>query len=151
MSCVPIPIKKIPQTPQYESDVKRKIPKLTMNRTNIPALTRRRKTIRVHQNRTLARVHLAHFGVHPLRLLVHRSRGGCVARFLFDRTGRLRLLVHDAVRCNLSEHLERVEPGLHALQLDLVVDRCDGDALDVDHAAVGFRRDLLALAVMVVQ
>jgi len=86
--------------------------------------------------------------VHPLRLLVHRSRGGGVARSLFQRAGRLGLFVDDAVGCNLSEHLLRVEPGLHVLELDLVVDVGDGDALDVDHAAVGFGGDLFALAAM---
>lgn len=103
---------------------------------------------RRHQHRTHGRVGLAHFGVHSLRLLVHGARGGRVAWFLFQRAGGLGVFVDDAVGRDLAEHLERVEPGLHALQLDLVVDGGDGHALDVDHAAVGFGCDLLALAGM---
>ena len=84
--------------------------------------------------------------MHSLRLLVHGARGGGVARSLVDGAGGLRVFVDDAVGCDLAEHLDRVEPGLHALELDLVVDLGDGHTLDVNQAAVGFGGDLLALA-----
>lgn len=56
------------------------------------------------------------------------------------------LLVHHTVGGYLTEHVERVKPGVDGLQADLVIDLGDGDTLDVDGAAVGFGGDLLTLA-----
>jgi hypothetical protein len=60
---------------------------------------------------------------------------------------RWRILRDVAVLGNLSEHLERVKPRLHLLEADLVIDRGDRDALELDRAAMRLDADLFALAV----
>lgn len=56
------------------------------------------------------------------------------------------LLVNDAIRSDLTEHVKRIEPGVDRLQTNLIVDSGDGDTLDIDWAAVGFGSDLLSFA-----
>jgi hypothetical protein len=81
------------------------------------------------------------------------SSGCCVAACrAVDDIGRRHILVdslllHDAIGRNLPEHVHGIEPCPYRLQLYLVVDSSDRDALDVDCAAVGLRCDLLALVV----
>lgn len=56
------------------------------------------------------------------------------------------LLVDDTIRCNLAEHLQRVEPSLHTLQPHCVIDLGNRNTLNIDIPAMGLDGDFLALA-----
>lgn len=55
--------------------------------------------------------------------------------------------VHLSVGSDLTEHFERIEPCLNALELDFLVDMSDSNTLDFDRLSVSRSGDFLALIV----
>lgn len=85
--------------------------------------------------------------MHPLRLMQIILIAMKLRRDILTGFRDRNSLGNITVGRDLSEHLHRIEPGLHTLKTHLVVDLGDGDTLDINCTAVSLGYNLLSFAV----